>query len=180
MSMMLKLLGATASGISLFALAHKYFEFGLNPIMSDFVSYYKALFYPIANTMIVALLSLCDALSIPRIRLDQDIMSLYAIVAAARLRSGLQISQRIQKTHWNDESRSTPRLRRFSRVATTALLIVLALLWPLWIVVSLLVPIISGNPRRAVTAVSRFFGSIALALIAFGVFFALNAYGPSL
>ncbi len=76
------LLGA----ISLFSLVHKLINFGLAPVAQDILSFYRAIFYPIANAIIGAIVWAFSLVQIHLPPIPPDPVIIYALVGGSLFR----------------------------------------------------------------------------------------------
>ena len=76
------LLGA----ISLYSLVQRLFGFGLAPIIKDIVSFYRAMFHPIANTILGGLQWLVHLVGWRLPHIPSDVVVVWVLVGAALVR----------------------------------------------------------------------------------------------
>lgn len=178
-----QLVGILASGMSLFSLAQKYWRFGLSPLMTDVVSYYRAIVHPIFGPIALWL-----GQYLPKLIADPDFLFAYAIGGSAACRLASKSFLRGAERAHRRAGVVSPTTAERMRLAVISVIVASPwmLLWPLGALVNLVCvthPSIAGVlvDRDGVLAEgAEWVKQVLYVVFAFLAYFALNAYGPSL
>ena len=178
--MWLKLIGYAPAALSMFNLLQKFYGFGVRPLMVDLIRFYQSLTYPMVqwavpyleHFLLDSIMRLCGFLGLPPPQsIDRDLLIVYLIIGASRA-----------------------RMHRFPSVISAPAAIVISLLslmlWPATAMIALfytpIMALVDGEFHVGTIAQSIIRGywawmlEIIYACVALIIFFAMNAYGPSL
>lgn len=152
--------GILLAAISLFSLTHKIWTFGLSPIFSDMLAFYRAVFHPIAETIINGFKLTLNLVGIALPHIPADIIIIYALIGSAFLRFAL---------------RRLPDGGEYLPGASEMLLLVGgAIIWPLVFVFAM--GEIWNKGIKANMVIYYWIMEISISFFTFVIIFATNAY----
>jgi hypothetical protein len=152
--------GILLGAISLFSLSAKLFNFGLAPVIEDFLKFYRDLLYPLADALLTSIKWAVHLVHIELPKIPSDALIIYCVIASS-----------LARFIWQEKT-----------TAERALLVLAPTIWPLTFLVFLIVyldnfgRIVSFEGVDVVDIFPGWATEIGKIFVAFLFLFGTNAY----